>query len=180
MTLDASPWVRHWVEEIETPQGARVNDFHMVELRDFAIVAAITPDDTFVTGRAYRHGAGRICRILPAGYTEDGETPLEAAQRELLEETGYVAQGWRELGVFAVDGNRGCGRMHAFAASNAALTQAQHLDATEEIEVCLLSRTEALLALSHGEFATLAGAAALSLAFCLVADDLDGDGSIHG
>ncbi|MEZ4613071.1 MAG: NUDIX domain-containing protein [Caldilineaceae bacterium] len=50
---------------------------------------------------------------------EPGEEPLPAAQRELLEETGYVADDWTDLGRFAVDGNREAGLAHLFLARGA-------------------------------------------------------------
>jgi 8-oxo-dGTP pyrophosphatase MutT (NUDIX family) len=45
--------------------------------------------------------------MLPGGLIEDGEDPLATAQRELVEETGYVADEWNYLGGFASDANQG-------------------------------------------------------------------------
>ena len=53
---------------------------------------------------------------LPSGLIEDGEAPLAAAQRELLEETGYRSDRWTPLGSFVVNSNYGAGRVHAFLA----------------------------------------------------------------
>lgn len=164
LAFDASPWVRHWVEKVELPNGIIADDFHTIELRDFAIVLALTSDGLVIGERHYRHGVGEVCFVLPAGYVEPGEAPLAAAQRELLEETGYRADDWLSLGSFVVDGNRGCGRMHAFLARGAHEVQPQDLDSMEEIHVDLIPLDAVLMMLSKGEIKTLATAAALGLA----------------
>ena len=63
---------------------------------------AIVPlfDDAHVLlERQFRYPHGREFIEIPAGKLEPGEPPLETAKRELLEETGYVAQEWTRLGV---------------------------------------------------------------------------------
>ena len=45
----------------------------------------------------YRHAAGRFLLELPAGRIDEGEKPLHAAKRELLEETGYSARSWKRV-----------------------------------------------------------------------------------
>ena len=52
--------------------------------------------------RQYRHAAQSMMWELPAGRIDDGETPLTAAKRELLEETGYRARHWKRILHFYV------------------------------------------------------------------------------
>lgn len=54
-------------------------------------------DPTILLERQYRHAAGCFLLELPAGRIEPGEAPLAAAERELIEETGYRAQQWSPL-----------------------------------------------------------------------------------
>jgi hypothetical protein len=84
-----------------------------------------------------------------------------------LEETGYQADDWRELGTFVVDGNRQCGTLHAFIARDVTLAGTPQEDDTEQLQVGLLSRDELLTALRQGEVGTLAAAGTLSLALAL-------------
>ena len=58
------------------------------------------PDGTVkvVLERQYRHPIGEVLIEFPAGKLDPGETPVECGQRELLEETGYVANEWAVVG----------------------------------------------------------------------------------
>jgi ADP-ribose pyrophosphatase len=61
----------------------------VLERPDFALVAAIDDSDRILLVRQYRPGTDRSYWALPGGYLNFGETPLQAAKRELLEETGF-------------------------------------------------------------------------------------------
>jgi ADP-ribose pyrophosphatase len=54
-------------------------------------------DPTIVIERQYRHAAGQFLYEVPAGRIEPNETPLAAAKRELIEETGFRARKWSKL-----------------------------------------------------------------------------------
>jgi ADP-ribose pyrophosphatase len=98
------------------------------------------------------------------GYLDPGETPLAAAQRELLEETGYEAADWIDLGHYPVDGNRGAGTAYLFLARGAYPVTDPDADDLEEQEVLHLSRAEVETALAAGQFKVLPWAAAVALA----------------
>ncbi len=68
--------------------------------------------------RQFRLPAGRSIWELPAGRVNAGETPLAAARRELLEETGYRARRWKKLLSFYPTPGYVTERMHLFLASN--------------------------------------------------------------
>src|SRR5438105_4376406 len=116
--LTAPPWFEVSQEKVQLPSGRVLNDFYRIVLPDFAMVVPMTREGKVVMVRGYKHGLGRINLSPPAGLLEPGEEPLRAAQRELLEETGYVTNDWTFLGKFIVDGNRQCGTMHLFVAHN--------------------------------------------------------------
>ena len=162
--LRREPWLEVFEEHIRLPGGRLVDDFYTVRLRDFVVVAPVTEDGHLIMVRHYRHGPRRITKSLPSGFIEGDETPAEAAKRELLEETGYVAESWSGLGSYVVDGNRRCGTEHVFLATGASRVAEPTGDDLAEAAVQLLTVEEASEALRSGEISELATAAGLALA----------------
>ena len=96
--LARKPWftVRH--ETISLPDGRTIPDYYVFEYPDWVNVTAIDREGRFVMIDQYRHGLGETSYEIPAGVAEPSdETMLAAAQRELLEETGYGGGQWRLL-----------------------------------------------------------------------------------
>ena len=161
---DGRPWLRLWAEAVQLPDGRVVADYFTIEMPDYVVVVALTADGRVVVERNYKHGPRRVCLNLPAGYVEPGEDPLAAARRELLEETGYVAQEWLALGGFTNDGNRGCGMGHLFLARQARKVAEPDAGDLEEMEIDLVSLDEVIEAVRRGDVAVLSVAAAIGLA----------------
>lgn len=160
----APPWVKVYREQVELPSRHVIDDFYRVVLPDFAAVVAVTADQQLVMVRGYKHGIGRVVLSVPAGIVDAGESPLDAAQRELLEETGYTAPDWRALGGFVVDGNRQCGTMYVFMARQAQWMQPPRADEAEELETDLMAPATVVRAIQNGEIPHLATASAVALA----------------
>ncbi len=162
--VDARPWFRVMAEDVELPDGKIINGFYSIDAPDYVMIVALTPDRSVIVEQSYKHGPRRVSLTLPAGYIEQGEEPLVAAQRELLEETGYTAASWQHLGSFTVDGNRGCGAAHLYLAHDAVHTaQPDHGD-LEEIVIERRSLTALRAALFQGEVAQLPVVAAIGMA----------------
>jgi ADP-ribose pyrophosphatase YjhB (NUDIX family) len=71
---------------------------------------------------------------LPGGVLDAGETPEEAARRELLEETGFEARTWTNVGSVFANPARQTNRVHVFIAEGLNAGGAQKLDESEKIE----------------------------------------------
>jgi ADP-ribose pyrophosphatase len=162
--LRHDPWIEVFEEHIKLPDGRRVDDFYTIRLPDFVVVAALTGDGTIVTVKHYRHGARAVTHGLPSGFIDDGETPADAARRELREEAGYEASEWSDLGHYVVDGNRGCGTEHVFLARGATrVSDPLHLDLAKTT-VHLVALERAVDSMWKGNMSELASVAALALA----------------
>ena len=135
------PWltVRH--DQVRLPDGRINPEFYVLEYPDWVNVIAITEDGMFVLERQYRHGLGKTCYEIPAGVIEKGETPLEAAKRELQEETGYGEGEWETLMTVSGNCSTTSNLTHCFLAKGVKKISGQHLDATEDISVCLMDET---------------------------------------
>lgn len=153
------------------PDGRVVEEWGWVITPDFVNVVAVSEEGRFLCFRQPKYAVAGLSLAVTGGYIEPGEDPLTAAQRELLEETGYVAPRWRSLGSYAVDGNRGAGTAHFFLATGARWQQPIDADDLEAQEFLLLARTEVEAALLAGEFKVLPWAANVALALLW----LDGD-----
>lgn len=92
--------------------------------------------------RQYRHGLKDIFTELVAGVVEEGEEPLAAAQRELLEETGYSGGSWELLTVLSQNPSTTTNLTYCFVVTGVKKTGNQKLDETEDIEIAHLSETE--------------------------------------
>lgn len=118
-----------------SPKDGRDKGFFVLDCPDWAQVLAVTDDGQAVLVRQFRQGSEDISLELPGGVVEKGQTPEEAARRELREETGFEARSWRHLAAFRPNPATQNNRAHLFLAEGAALTGPTDFDENEDIEL---------------------------------------------
>jgi len=153
--LERPPWFDVLVEEVKLPGGEIISDYHQIRMPNYATVFAVTREQKILLIRCYRHALGEVTLTMPGGMLEDGEAPLAGIQRELLEETGYVAEKWESLGTFLGSSTRGCGTYHLFFASEASQTQEPDSGDLEEMELLLWDRSDVDSAIDTGQAKSL-------------------------
>lgn len=154
------------VEEhtVRLPDGRVIPDWPWLITPDYVNVVAVTAEGEFLVFRQRKYAVEGVALAPVGGYLDEGEEPLAAARRELREETGYESEEWISLGSYSVDGNRGAGKAHLFAALNVRPVGERRSDDLEEQEMVLMARPAVERALSQGEFRVLPWAAAMALA----------------
>ena len=150
--------------EIELPDGRRLKNWPWLVAPDFVLVLARTTAGKFLCFRQTKYAVKSITLAPVGGHVEDGERPVVAARRELLEETGYRASKFVALGSFVANANRGGGSGHLFLALGARRSCATTADDLEEQELLQLTRHQLETALDNGEFKTLAWTTGVAMA----------------
>lgn len=138
------PWLTVRRDRVRLPTGAVNDEYYVLEYPTWVNVIAIDREGRFVMVEQYRHGLQEVFTELVAGVAEKGEAPLEAAQRELLEETGYAGGTWRLNTVLSANPGSQNNLSYSFIATGVERVAEQHLDETEDVAVRLLSRDEVL------------------------------------
>ena len=177
-----APWLKVAKETCELPNGKVIDDFYTLWQPDWVLILARTVEGKWVMTEQYRHGTGKIELEFPAGIIDKGETPEQAAVRELQEECGYgiekqsvtlsEASKMRSrtgldsstplrsaqndtisyLGSFPVNPDRHRGKFHVVFIDGVVKGGSTHFDSTEEIESLLLSDEELQAQMADGTF----------------------------
>ncbi len=153
-----------FADDVQLPDGRQIDGFLRIDSRPYAVIFAVTADEQALFVEGYRYGPGRRCLQLPAGYLEDSEAPEACAQRELSEETGYVACDWEHLGTFCPDGNRGFGQAHFFLAQGAEARRALGPGEVEDLTLRRVPLDHVAGLLLRAEFGELTAVAGTGLA----------------
>ncbi len=159
-----APWLKVAKEKCELPNGKIIDDFYTLWQPDWVLILARTSRGNWVMTEQYRHGTGKIALEFPAGIINKGETPEQAALRELQEECGFSINNEQltmsncstelhlqpqqqsqqqavitYLGSFPVNPDRHRGVFHVVFIDGVTRNGSTHFDDTEEIESSELS-----------------------------------------
>ncbi len=144
-------WLRVRADTCRMADGTIVTPYYVLEYPNWANVIAITEDKEVVLIKQYRHALGEIGLELPGGAVDPGEDSLEAAKRELLEETGYEASHIEQLCKLSPNPSNHNNFSISFLATGVKQIAPQQLDGTEEIEVVLVPLEEVKQLLARRE-----------------------------
>jgi len=133
------------------PKNRTLHRYGLIECPDWVNVIARTFTGEYVFIHQWRAGTDEVTLEIPGGMVEGGESPLKAAKRELMEETGYQGLRSELIGVVepnpAIQGNR-CSTVFM---EGCQLKAEARLDPGEFIDVCLLTGDQVRAALRQGQ-----------------------------
>jgi ADP-ribose pyrophosphatase len=115
-----------------------------------AVMMAVDDKKRVLLVRQYRLPAAKYLWELPAGRLDAGEKPLEAAKRELKEETGYTAGKWSKLASYWASPGFVAERMTIFLAQDLTAGEATPME-DERIEARWFKRKELTRMIAEGE-----------------------------
>ena len=160
-----APWLKVAKEKCELPNGKIIDDFYTLWQPDWVLILARTAEGKWVMTEQYRHGTGKIALEFPAGIIDRGETPEQAAIRELQEECGYsinneqlttnncsLKKNIANLGAYPVNPDRHRGKFHVVFIDGVVRAGETSFDETEEIESFEMSDGELQKKMLDGTF----------------------------
>ena len=149
---------------VRLPDGTISQPFYRYSRRSYVVIVASDEDGRYLCVRQYRLGIRRVTTEFPAGgiETKDGspeydssrcnENILQAAKRELLEETGCVSDDWTFLLTVPSNATIADNYASIFRARNCRRVSEQNLDDTEFLNVCTASAEEIEEMIQNGQF----------------------------
>ena len=148
-------WIDFRRSAYRFPDGSVFEPYYSYSRKDYVVIVASDTDGKYLCVRQYRQGIEEVTTEFPAGGIErkDGreyggsgdvsaEDAIEAAKRELREETGYESDEWRPLLKVPSNATIAGNYAHLFVARNCRRVSGQHLDDTEFLNVIKLSAQE--------------------------------------
>ena len=141
--LFQKPWATIRVDHVKLANGTEIPDYYIYEYPNWVNVIAVTEEKEIVVIQQYRHGLGESIYEIPAGVCDSTDKdPMESAKRELMEETGFGEGVWSLLMSTSPNPGTNTNMCYCFLALDVKKVSSQHLEATEDIEVTLMSIEE--------------------------------------
>lgn len=159
-------WIDFRRSSYRFPDGRVFEPFYSYSRRNYVVIVASDEEGNYLCVRQFRHGIKKVTTEFPAGGIEgagsreqetgrDSEVPedaLEAAKRELLEETGYVSDEWSHLLTVPSNATLADNYAYIFTAKNCRKAGSQKLDETEFLNVRKYTFAEIEDMINKGEF----------------------------
>lgn len=137
-TIVSDRWIKLRADECVDAVGRTISPYYVLEPSEWVSILALDVDGAAIAVEEYRHGAGIVALGTIGGAVEVGESPQDAAIRELREETGYEMQEIVDLGATWANFSNHTNRVHHFLARGCIRVCDQALDDGELITVQIL------------------------------------------
>jgi 8-oxo-dGTP pyrophosphatase MutT (NUDIX family) len=137
--------------DFEPPTGGPARPYYVIDAPEWINIIPLTDGGEILMLRQFRFGISDTTLEIPGGMCDPGESPDEAARRELREETGYAAEEWVDLGWVHPNPPIQNNRCHTFLARRLVLHGGPRPDADERFELVVVPREEVPSRIAGGE-----------------------------
>jgi 8-oxo-dGTP pyrophosphatase MutT (NUDIX family) len=149
-TLFTTPVMKLLASRVRCDRTKIEKDFFKLDFPRWVNIVACTSEDEIILIHQYRFGTDRVEMEIPGGAVNDGEPPLEAGLRELLEETGYAGENGRIIGKVCPNPAIQDNICYTVLVENVKKVAKPTLDDMEDIEVVTLSEDDAFALIKNG------------------------------
>ncbi len=160
-------WIDFRQSAFRFPDGTEFEPYYNYSRRDYVVIVPFDTEGNLVCVRQYRQGIREVTTEFPAGgiersdgkeyrdnrnKNEDSEEALDAAKRELLEETGYESTEWKHLITIPSNATIADNYAYVYMAKNCRKVSGQNLDDTEFLNIEVHSPDELEKLIGSGQF----------------------------
>jgi 8-oxo-dGTP pyrophosphatase MutT (NUDIX family) len=152
----AQPIAENWLfrlcrERFRSLRSGNTHDYFVMRLANAVNVVALTPERQVILVEQFRAGSGQDSLETPGGLLNDGEDPLVAGVRELLEETGFAGDPPRVISTVWANPSILSSRITTIVVTNAKAVDKPSPDDHEELRVVAVPATRIPQLIARGE-----------------------------
>ena len=138
-------------DRVISPKKESEHPVWVIDTPDWVNIIPITKENEVIIINQHRFGTEKLCLEVPGGMVDEGEKPMDAAIRELSEETGYTSSKVIEIGRVEPNPALMSNHTYSYLALDASQTEEQKLDGMEDIEILKKPIDEIPLLIEQGD-----------------------------
>lgn len=162
-TVFRSKFLTVYNDTVRLPDGSVIDDYSVVEKLSFVMIVATDTADRLIVLHEYKYAVDKVMLALPAGCLEPNESLIDAARRELEEETGANGGTFEEIGVIYEYPTKDMHAGYIVRAKGVTITEQPRHEATESILVETISISTLKQQIVNKEWESSSAIAALTI-----------------
>lgn len=143
-------WYRVRQDKVIMPNG-KEGQYNVIESLGSVFIIALNGQNQILLIKLFRYPSQKYFWEIPGGAIDEGESPIEAAKRELQEETGFIANQWIDLGYSEMTNGKSAAKSWFFVAKGLAQTNKHEQEAEGIANVKFTSHADLLASIKSGQ-----------------------------